>query len=215
MKLHLLIALAAALCLSGTAHADPTAAPPPPGPSAQTPVPPTAPANASQTPAPVARREDEPANAAPPVNLGILQRVAAFATGRTRAAENSATLQSQIQTLTQAVSARDATIAQLTAQLAEKTGMLQEIGNWIVENGHSDPAAVAANPAAAFGAAVGTGVSAAVRTIGVPAATVPSPAADATRITTADLEDALAKCKTAREKQDLLAKHRALILSSN
>ena len=214
MKLHLLIALAAALFLSGTAHADPNAAPPPPGPSAQTPVPPPAPANTSQTPAPVARREDEPANTAPPVKIGILQQVAAFATGRTRAAENSATLQSQVQTLTQTLSARDATIAQLTAQLTEQTGMLQEIGNWIVENGHSDPAAVAANPAAAFGTAVSTGVSAAVRSIGVPTASVPSPAADGTRVSHAELEDALAKCKTTREKQDLLAKHRSLILSN-
>ncbi len=214
MKLHLLIALAAALFLSGNAHADPNAAPPPPGPSAQTTVPPPAPASASQTPSPVARREDDPANSAPPVTLGILQRVAAFATGRTRAAENSAYLSGQVDALTQAITEREATIAQLNAQLAEQTDMLQQIGNWLVENGHSDPAAVAANPAAAFGNAVSTGVSAAVRTIGVPVAAVPSPAADGTRMTHADLEDALAKCKTTREKQDLLAKHRSLILSN-
>lgn len=214
MKLHLLIALAAALFLSGTAHADPTAAPPPLGPSAQTPVPPPAPANASQPPAPAARREEDPGNAAPPVNLSILQRVAAFATGRTRAAENNTSLQSQIQTLTQTLSARDATIAQLTAQLAEKTGMLQEIGNWIVENGHCDPAAAAANPAAAFGNAVSTGVAAAVRSIGVPLAAVPSPAADGTRKTHAELEEELAKCKTTREKQDFLAKHRDIIFAN-
>jgi pyruvate/2-oxoglutarate dehydrogenase complex dihydrolipoamide acyltransferase (E2) component len=167
MKSRLFAILAAALFWSGPVHADP-AAQIVPGVSAQTPAPTAPPANGAQTPAPAARREDEPAS------LSILQRVAAFASGRQRAAENTASLQAKIDTLTQSLSARDATISQLQATISEQTGMLEQIGAWLVDNGHSDPSAVAANPAAAFGDAVGTGVAAAVRTIGIPTAAVPT-----------------------------------------
>ncbi len=167
MKLRLFALVAAAALWSGPVYADPSA-PIVPGVSAQTPAPNPPPAPGAQTPAPVARKEDEP------VNLSILQRVAAFASGRQRAAENTATLQAQIETLTQSLSARDATIAQLQATVQDQTEMLQQIGAWLVDNGHSDPAAVATNPAAAFGDAVGTGVAAAVRTIGIPTAAVPT-----------------------------------------
>lgn len=208
MKLHLLIAFAAALFLSGTAHADPTAAPPTPGTTAQTPVPTPAPANASQTPPPAARKEDER------VNVSALQHVANFLSGRKRSAENATSLQAQVDTLTQSLAARDATIAQLQATITEQNGMLEQISAYLTESGLSDPAAVAANPAAAFSNAVGTGVAAEVRKIGVPLSSVPSPAADGTRLTHAELEESLAKCKTAKERQDLLAKHKDIIFSN-
>lgn len=173
----LLACLAAALALSGNINAEPSAPPAvqtatlthaagTQGPSGPTgPVGPSHPV-AVQTPAPVARKEDEP--------LSILQRVAAFASGRQRAAENTASLQAEIDALTQSVATRDATIAQLQATITEQTGMLEQIGAWLVDNGHSDPSSVAQNPATAFGQAVGTGVAAAVRTIGIPSAAVPT-----------------------------------------
>lgn len=175
----LLACLASALALSGNINAEPSAPPAvqtatlthaagtqgPPGPTG--PVGPSHPV-AVQTPAPVARKEDEPPS------LSILQRVAAFASGRQRAAENTASLQAQIDALTQSVATRDATIAQLQATVQEQTTMLEQIGAWLVDNGHSDPSSVAANTAAAFGEAVGTGVAAAVRTIGIPSAAVPT-----------------------------------------
>jgi pyruvate/2-oxoglutarate dehydrogenase complex dihydrolipoamide acyltransferase (E2) component len=164
----LIACLAAALALSGNVNAEPSAPPPVPAATAQPPAPTPAPAPAAQTPAPTARKEDEPAS------LTILQRVAAFASGRQRAAENTASLQSQIETMTQSLSARDATISQLQATVTEQAEMLQQIGAWLVDNGHSDPASVAQNPATAFGEAVGTGVAAAVRTIGIPTAAVPT-----------------------------------------
>lgn len=167
MKSRLFALAAAALFWSGPVYADPSA-PITPGVSAQTPAPPPPPAPGAQAPAPVARKEDEP------VSLSILQRVAAFASGRQRAAENTAILQAQIETLTQSISDRDSTISQLQATVTEQTEMLQQIGAWLVDNGHSDPSAVAANPAVAFGDAVGTGVAAAVRTIGIPTAAVPT-----------------------------------------
>ena len=200
MKSRRLAILFAALLWSGNVHADPSAPPPVPGISAQTPAP-ADPVTAAQTPAPVARKEDEP------VNLSILQRVAAFATGRQRAAENTAGLQSQIAALTQSVSERDATIAQLQATVTEQTGMLQEIGNWLVANGHSDPAAVAANPAAAFGDAVGTGVAAAVRTIGIPTAAVPTAPAQSSGPESKldEIREQIAACKDPKELGRLAA----------
>jgi hypothetical protein len=199
MKSRLFAIFAAALFWAGPVYADP-AAPTVPGVSAQTPAP-AAPATTAQTPAPVARKEDEP------VNLSILQRVAAFATGRQRAAENTATLQSQIESLTQSVTERDATIAQLQATVTEQTGMLQEIGNWLVANGHSDPAAVAANPAAAFGDAVGTGVAAAVRTIGIPTASVPTAPAQSSGPESKldEIREQIAACKDPKELGRLAA----------
>lgn len=200
MKSRRLAILLAALLWSSTAYADPSVPPPVPGISAQTPAP-AAPVTAAQTPAPVARKEDEP------VNLSILQRVAAFATGRQRAAENTASLQAQIDALTQSVTERDATIAQLQATVTEQTGMLQEIGNWLVANGHSDPAAVAANPAAAFGDAVGTGVAAAVRTIGIPTAAVPTAPAQSSGPESKldEIREQIAACKDPKELGRLAA----------
>jgi hypothetical protein len=110
------------------------------------------------------------------VNVSALQHVANFLSGRKRSAENANSLQAQVDTLTQTIAARDATIAQLQATITEQNGMLEQISAYLTESGLSDPAAVAANPAAAFSNAVGTGVAAAVRTIGVPLANVPSPA---------------------------------------
>jgi pyruvate/2-oxoglutarate dehydrogenase complex dihydrolipoamide acyltransferase (E2) component len=208
----LIACLAAALALSGNVNAEPSAPPPVPAATAQPPAPTPAPAPAAQAPAPTARKEDEPAS------LTILQRVAAFASGRQRAAENTASLQAQIDGLTQSVATRDATIDQLQATVQEQTEMLQQIGSWLVENGHSDPSSVAANPAAAFGEAVGTGVAAAVRTIGIPSASVPTapaPSACGTSITHAELEEQLAACKSIRERQDFLAKHKDLIFGKN
>jgi hypothetical protein len=207
MKLHLLIALAAALFLSGTAHADPAAAPPPPGTTAQTPVPPPAPANASQTPPPAARKEDEP------VNVSALQHVANFLSGRKRSADNASSLQAQVDTLTQNIAARDATIAQLQATITEQNGMLEQISAYLTESGLSDPAAVAANPASAFSTAVGTGVAAAVRTIGVPLANVPSPAAASGSGATSQLDEIreqMANTKDPLERGKLAAQAKKL-----
>lgn len=213
----LLACLAAAFALSGNVNAEPSAPPPvpaatlthaagtqgPPGPTG--PVGPSHPV-AVQTPAPVARKEDEPAS------LTILQRVAAFASGRQRAAENTASLQAEIDSLTQSVATRDAAIAKLQATVQEQTEMLQQIGSWLVENGHSDPSSVAANPAAAFGEAVGTGVAAAVRTIGIPSGSVPTaPAPSAgTENKLEDICEQMANCKDSKELGRLAAKAKKL-----
>lgn len=167
MKLRLFALAAAALFWSGPVYADP-AAPTVPGVSAQTPAPTPPPAPGAQTPAPVARKEDEP------VSLSPFEHVAAFLSGKKRAAENTSNLQAQIDTLTQSLSARDATISKLQATITEQTGMLEQISAYLTESGLSDPSAVAANPAAAFGEAVGNSVAANVRQIGVPLAAVPT-----------------------------------------
>lgn len=201
MKIRLFVLLAAAFFLADHATAESDA--PPPTPAAQTPAPapqPT-PAPAAQTPAPVARKEDEPEN------LSILQRVAAFATSRQRVAENTVALQSQLDSLRQSLAERDATITALRATIAKQEGMLQEIGNWLVENGHSDPQAIAKNPAAAFKDAVGNGVAAAVRTIGVPAASVPTaPVPSAGSESKLDeIREQIAACKDPKELGRLAA----------
>jgi hypothetical protein len=205
MKSRLFAFVVAAALWSGPVYADP-AAPVVPGVSAQTPAPPPPTAPAAQTPAPVARREDEP------VNLSILQRVAAFASGRQRAAENTASLQAQIDTLTQSLSARDATISQLHATITEQTEMLQQIGAWLVDNGHSDPSAVAANPAAAFGEAVGNSVAANVRQIGVPLAAVPTAPAQSSGPENKldDIREKIAACKDPKELGRLAAEAQKL-----
>jgi hypothetical protein len=205
MKLRLFALAAAALFWSGPVYADPSA-PTVPEVSAQTPAPPPPTAPAAQTPAPVARREDEP------VNLSILQRVAAFASGRQRAAENTASLQAQIDTLTQSLSARDATISQLQATVQDQTSMLEQIGAWLVENGHSDPSAVAANPAAAFGEAVGNSVAANVRQIGVPLAAVPTAPAPSSGPESKldDIREKIAACKDPKELGRLAAEAQKL-----
>ena len=202
----LLACLAAALALSGNVNAEPSAPPSVPAATVQHPAPTPAPAPAAQNPAPVARKEDEPAN------LTILQRVAAFASGRQRAAENVAGLQAQIDTLTQSIAARDAAIAQLQATISEQTGMLEQIGAWLVENGHSSPSSVAQNPAAAFGAAVGTGVAAAVRTIGIPAALVPTAPAPSSGADSKldDIREQIANCKDPKELGRLAAEAKKL-----
>ena len=206
MKLRLFACLAAALFWSGNANAEPSAPPPVPAAAQQIPGPAPQPAPAAQNPAPVARKEDEPAN------LTILQRVAAFASGRQRAAENTASLQAQIDALTQSVDARDVTIAQLQAIVQEQTGMLEQIGSWLVENGHSDPSSVAENPAAAFGEAVATGVAAAVRTIGIPSASVPTaPAPSAGSENKLDeIREQMANCKDPKELGRLAAEAKKL-----
>lgn len=201
MKIRLFVLLAAAFFLADHATAESEAPPPTPAAQPASPAQPPAPAPqpASQTPAPVARREDEPENQT------ILQRVAAFATNRRRVAENQSTLQSQIDALKQSLAERDATITGLQATIAKQEGMLQEIGNWLVENGHSDPAAAASNPGAAFGNAVGNGVAAAVRTIGVPVAAVPTAPAAAGQSKLEDVLEQIAACKDPKELGRLAA----------
>jgi hypothetical protein len=201
MKPRLFALLAVAFFLAGNATAESEAPQPTPAAQPAAPAPQPTPAPAAQTPAPIARREDEPDN------LSILQRVAAFATSRKRAAENTAGLQSQLDSLRQSLTERDATITGLQATIAKQEGMLQEIGNWLVDNGHSDPSAIAANPAAAFGDAVGNGVAAAVRTIGVPAASVPTaPAPSAGAESKLDeIREQIAACKDPKELGRLAA----------
>ena len=201
MKSRRLALLLAALLWSGNVHADPAAPPPVPGISAQTPAPATPPVTAAQTPAPAARKEDEP------VNLSALDHIAAFLSGKKRVAENTSSLQSQIEALTQSITERDATIAQLQATITQQTDMLQQISAWLTENGHSDPAAVAANPAAAFGDAVGTGVAAAVRTIGIPTASVPTAPAQSSGPESKldEIREQIAACKDPKELGRLAA----------
>jgi hypothetical protein len=154
-----------------------------------------------QTPAPAARKEDEPPS------LSILQRVAAFASGRQRAAENTASLQAEIDTLRQDIADRETVISRQLAIITDQTEMLQQIGNWLVENGHGDPAAIAANPAAAFSEAVGQGVATAVRTIGVPVATIPTAPAPAAGGDSSldEVREKIAACKDPKELGRLAA----------
>ena len=114
--------------------------------------------------------------------------------------------------LTQSVATRDATIAQLQATVQEQKTMLEQIGSWLVENGHSDPSSVAANPAAAFGDAVGTGVAAAVRTIGIPSASVPTapapPAGSENKLD--EIREQIANCKDPKQLGRLAAEAKKL-----
>ena len=203
MKSRLFALVAAAALGSSTAYADPSAplAPVAPGVSVLTPAPAAPPVTAAQIPAPVARKEDEP------VSLSPLDHIAAFLSGKKRAAENTSGLQSQIAALTQSLSERDATITQLQATITQQNDMLQQISAWLVENGHSDPAAVAANPAAAFGDAVGTGVAAAVRQIGVPVAAVPTAPAQSSGPESEldEIREQIAACKDPKELGRLAA----------
>lgn len=201
MKLRLFVLLASALFWAGNAHAEPSAAPPAAVPAAQPPVPTPPPAPAAQNPAPTARKEEESPS------LTILQRVAAFANSRQRVAENTANLQAQIDTLRQDIADRDAVIGRQLAIITDQAEMLQQIGNWLVENGHSDPASIAANPAAAFADAVGQGVATAVRTIGVPVATIPTAPAPAAGGdgTLDEILEKIAACKDPKELGRLAA----------
>lgn len=201
MKSRLFALVAAALLWAAPAYADTSAPPPDPGISAQTPAPAAPPVTAAQTPAPVARKEDGQ------VSLSALDHIAAFLSGKKRVAENTSSLQSQIEALTQSITERDATIAQLQATITQQTDMLQQISAWLTENGHSDPAAVAANPAAAFGDAVGTGVAAAVRTIGIPTASVPTAPAQSSGPESKldEIREQIAACKDPKELGRLAA----------
>lgn len=204
-----LSAFAALALLSGTALAqDPSPPPAPSGPAASTPAAPApAPVQGSDsTPAPAARREEE-------TQVSFLARIKAYATGKEQMANKITTSEQELASLRAAVAERDATIAELKSTVAAQRADLERIGAYLASIGSTETAAQ--NPAAAFDAAVGAGVAAAVQQIGIPAASVPQSAAGGSAVTAEDIEEQLKNCKSIRERQDLLAKHRSFILGKN
>ena len=169
--LKFLSAFAALALLSGTAFAqDPTVPPPAPsGPAASTPAAPApAPAQGTDsTPAPAARREEE-------TQVSFLARIKAYATGKEQMANKITASEQELVSLRAAVSERDATIADLQSTVAAQRADLERIGAYLASIGSAETAAQ--NPAAAFDAALGAGVAAAVQQIGIPAASVPQSA---------------------------------------
>lgn len=206
--LTFLSAFAALVLLSGTAFAqDPTSFPPAPsGPAASTPAAPAPAQGPDSTPAPAARREEE-------TQVSFLARIKAYATGKEQLASKISASEQELVSLRAAVSERDATIAELKSTVAAQRADLERIGAYLSSIGSTEPAAQ--NPAAAFDAAVGAGVAAAVQQIGIPAAAVPQSAGGGPAVTAEELEEKLKHCKSIRERQDLLAKHRAFILGKN
>lgn len=207
--LKFLSAFAALALLSGAAIAqDPSPPPAPSGPAASTPAAPApAPVQGSDsTPAPAARREEE-------TQVSFLARIKAYATGKEQMANKITASETELASLRAAVSERDATIAELKSTVAAQRADLERIGAYIASIGGTETAAQ--NPAAAFDAAVGAGVAAAVQQIGIPAAAVPQSAGGGSAVTAEELEEKLKNCKSIRERQDLLAKHRAFIFGKN
>ena len=207
MKNFLAVFLAIfALSFSASAQ-DPVPAPPPAGPAASTPAAPApAPAQGPEsTPAPAARKEEEG-------EPGFLARIAAYASSKKQLATTIAGHEAELTNLRAAVADRDATIVALQQEVATQRADLERIGAWLQSQGHG--ANAAANPAAAFEAAVSEGVGAAVRSLGVPAATIPAaPSSEAASLK--ELEEQLANCKSIRERQDFLAKHKDRIFGKN
>lgn len=209
MRLHSHLLLAAALCFLPTAlrAEDTPAAPvaihgnPPPAP---------APPAADSGEKPTARREDEDETA------GMLARIKAYTTGKTKLANNITSLEKEIASLTNDLKERDKCITALTTENEKMRADLAAFGEWLETNGHTTAKQAAADPATAFKKAVGDGVSTEVRKIGIPAALVKTnPAASAQPATLADLEDRLKDCKSPQERQELLAANKKLILASN
>ena len=133
----------------------------PPGPAASAPVP-AAPVPAAETlPQPVARKEEDE-------QAGMLARLRTAAAALT----NTGGVSGKVAALEKEITARDKTIAQLTADLKERTDLLASFDAWLTEQGHTTAKTAAADPGKAFAEAVGTGVAAAVQKIGVPAATI-------------------------------------------
>ena len=209
MRHHIkfLAAAAAIAFLIGNASAQEPIPAPPPGPAASTPAAPApAPAQGPEsTPAPAARKEEEG-------EPGFLSRIAAYASSKKQLATTIAGHEAELNSLRAAVAERDATIAALQQEVAAQRADLERIGAWLQSQGHG--ANAAANPAAAFEAAVSEGVGAAVRSLGVTAATIPAaPSSEAASLK--ELEEQLANCKSIRERQDFLAKNKPRIFGKN
>jgi septal ring factor EnvC (AmiA/AmiB activator) len=209
MRHHIkfLAAAAAIAFLIGNASAQEPIPATPPGPAASTPAAPApAPAQGPEsTPAPAARKEEEG-------EPGFLSRIAAYASSKKQLATTIAGHEAELTNLRAAVADRDATIAALQQEVAAQRADLERIGAWLQSQGHG--AYAASNPAAAFEAAVSEGVGAAVRSLGVPAVTIPA-ATSSEAASLKELEEQLANCKSIRERQDFLAKHKDRIFGKN
>lgn len=170
----LLCALSVLLFTSPAARAEDS--PPPPAGNVVTQTDPAAPTNPTNPAADSgtktnARKEEDDETA------GMLSRIKAYATGKTTLANNIAALEKKVATLTAQVKERDDRIATLTSENEKMRGDLAAFADWLEANGHTTAKEAASDPAAAFQKAVGNGVATEVRKIGVPAATVKTPAA--------------------------------------
>lgn len=195
----LLAALAAFAILPARAEESP---PPPAGPGATVPAPaPTQPG--ATAPPPVAKKEEEDGASM----IKRLQNAAAMLM-------NSQGITGKLTSLEKDLAAANATIARLTAELNEKTTLLATFDAWLTEQGHTTAKEAAADPAKAFEKAVGSGVAATVRQIGVPAATITTKLNDQAPQALDDIQAQLAACKTPSERQAMLAANAKLILSN-
>lgn len=154
----LLLALSAFLWTSHTlrAESDPGTAPGAAAPVPQQPAPVSAGA-----PAPVARKEDEPT---------FLERIRSYASSRTTLTASINAAERELVDLRAALEDRDATIANLRAEVAAQRADLERIGAYLqsIDRG----AAPGQSTAAAFAAAVSGEVANTVSKLGIPAASI-------------------------------------------
>lgn len=155
----LLLALSAFLWTSHTlrAESDPGTAP---GAAAPVPQPP-APTSAVSVTAPVARKEDEP---------DFLQRIMSYGTSRPALLTAVNASEREREKLVAAIEDRDATIANLRAEVAAQRADLERIGAYLqsIDRG----AAPGQSTAAAFAAAVSGEVANTLSKLGIPAANI-------------------------------------------
>lgn len=204
-------------CLAPVARAEGGAPPPAPAPAptAQQPAPP---APAPPAPAPEARKEEEAEKA----KASLLARLRGYLKGTGAMANDIAGLQQENADLrarnkaledgTEIKALRDEN-ASMRADIAEFMAVAQSHGLF------ADSPAAAPKPLSPMGQAAAQVVAGAVgnqlAAIGVPVATIP-PAnpADAPAATLAEVEEQLKACTSDRERQNILAKYRKLIMSA-
>ena len=214
-SLTLFIAALALAALPHTALANDPPAPAPPsnGQTAQTPAPqPPAPGPSSQTPAPLARKPEEE-------RAGLFARLRAYTKGTDVLANDIAGLQSANAQLQARIKELESGAA-LKALQDENAAMRADIAAFVeyAQTHGLDPKEPAA-PQSPMGMAAGAAVAGAVATqlasLGVPTAQLPeATSADGRALTLADVEEQLKACKSDRERQALLTKHRDIILAS-
>ena len=161
---------------------------------------------------------DSPATDPAPVvanaDLNLIQRAVARISGiptDTAAMQSAAALQDQVATLQGQVATltaeRDAARADLTALRDSMAQLAAALEN---------PAAAAGTPAGAqVQQAITTQVSAEIRSIGVPAATLPKPGAASAADTMEALQAKLDAAKSPAERQRILAENKRVIFGAN
>lgn len=218
-RLALLTCFAALALTASPAFAEGTGAPP--APAAHQP-PPAPPAPAPPAPAPEARKEEEAEKA----KASLIARLRGYIKGTGAMANDIAGLQQQVTTLQARITELEsgATLkalqdenASMRADIAEFMTVAQTHG-LLTESGTA-PAATP-SPKSPMGKAAAQAVAGAVSTqiaaLGVPVTQLPAAANhNGPAATLAEVEEQLKAAKNPAERQAILAKNKALIMSSN